>query len=59
MEFLKVYNMEDLNTFPKGIWEIKEPGLQWRGKTRQNGLYSIYNWFLGIYYETSEWLCST
>lgn len=38
MEFLKVYNMEDLNTFPKGIWEIKEPGLQWRGKTRQNAL---------------------
>ena len=44
MELLKVYGMEDLNTFPSGTWGIKEPGLQWQGGNRLNGPSSIIVW---------------
>jgi len=45
MDFLKVYGIEDLNSFPSGTWGIKEPGLQWQGTTRLNGLCSVFKCF--------------
>ncbi|OSX60826.1 hypothetical protein POSPLADRAFT_1146594 [Postia placenta MAD-698-R-SB12] len=31
MDFLKVYDIEDLRTFPSGTWGIKEPDYEWKG----------------------------
>ncbi|KAG6841046.1 hypothetical protein C0991_002354 [Blastosporella zonata] len=38
MDFLKVYGMEDLESFPSGLWGIKEPGSHWQGSPRQTAL---------------------
>lgn len=37
MDFLKVYDIEDLRTFPSGTWGIKEPDYEWKGHRRANG----------------------
>lgn len=38
MDFLKVYDIEDLRTFPSGTWGIKEPDYEWKGHRRANAL---------------------
>ncbi|KAG6861401.1 hypothetical protein C0995_000530 [Termitomyces sp. Mi166 len=38
MDFLKVYGKEDLDTFPSGLWGIKEPGSHWQGSLRDSAL---------------------
>ncbi|KAG6808903.1 hypothetical protein H0H92_002403 [Tricholoma furcatifolium] len=43
MDFLKVYGIEDLNSFPSGLWGIKEPGYSWQGLPRTNALDATAN----------------
>ncbi|KNZ78303.1 putative 5-formyltetrahydrofolate cyclo-ligase [Termitomyces sp. J132] len=38
MDFLKVYEKEDLDSFPRGSWGIKEPPSQWQGSPRDSAL---------------------
>ncbi|KAG5654435.1 hypothetical protein H0H81_002624 [Sphagnurus paluster] len=37
MDFLKVYGVEDLDSFPSGLWGIREPDDKWQGSPRQAG----------------------
>ncbi|KAI5122242.1 hypothetical protein M0805_007107 [Coniferiporia weirii] len=34
MDFLRIYNIEDLESLPSGVWGIKEPGPEWSGRRR-------------------------
>ena len=36
MDFLRIYNLEDLESLPSGVWGIKEPELDFRGSKREN-----------------------
>lgn len=38
MDFLQVYDLDDLRDLPSGKWGIKEPPYQYRGAPRQNAL---------------------
>jgi 5-formyltetrahydrofolate cyclo-ligase len=38
MVFLGVYDEDDLETLPSGVWGIKEPADYWAGRKRQNGV---------------------
>ncbi|KAJ3544745.1 hypothetical protein NM688_g5706 [Phlebia brevispora] len=38
MDFVKVYSEEDLNSFPEGLWGIKEPNSHWNGQVRPSVL---------------------
>lgn len=38
MDFLKVYDEDDLRTFPSGAWGIKEPSDEWQGRCRTAAL---------------------
>lgn len=29
MDFLRIYNIEDLHSLPSGTWGIKEPSVAW------------------------------
>ena len=43
MSMLKVYGLDDLESFPAGVWGIREPTEQWDGRQRMSGeLYSIF-----------------
>lgn len=37
MEFLKVYGPEDLESFPAGLWGIREPTGYWKDQKRMSG----------------------
>ena len=37
MDFVKVYGEEDLQSFPEGLWGIKEPTSHWDGRVRPSG----------------------
>ena len=37
MDFLRVYSEDDLQTFPPGLWGIKEPESDWQGQRRHHG----------------------
>ncbi|KAL5523102.1 hypothetical protein ACEPAF_1369 [Sanghuangporus sanghuang] len=34
MDFLRLYNLEDLESLPSGVWGIKEPDFDYKGKRR-------------------------
>ncbi|KAF9078715.1 hypothetical protein BDP27DRAFT_1310056 [Rhodocollybia butyracea] len=36
MEFLKLYNQNDLETLPSGLWGIREPSNEWESRPRLN-----------------------
>ncbi|KAF9269693.1 5-formyltetrahydrofolate cyclo-ligase [Marasmius fiardii PR-910] len=38
MDFVRVYNNEDLNSLPAGLWGIKEPTCEFLGQPRANAL---------------------
>ncbi|KAJ7269643.1 hypothetical protein C8J57DRAFT_1066677 [Mycena rebaudengoi] len=38
MEFLQVYDEEDLNSLPSGVWGIKEPNHTWNGHPRASAI---------------------
>ncbi|KAL0576030.1 hypothetical protein V5O48_005937 [Marasmius crinis-equi] len=38
MDFVRVYNAEDLGSSPAGLWGIKEPSTQFSGQPRANAL---------------------
>jgi 5-formyltetrahydrofolate cyclo-ligase len=38
MDFLRIYSEEDLESLPRGKWDIREPGYEWQGQKRQSAL---------------------
>ncbi|KAI3605245.1 hypothetical protein WG66_013157 [Moniliophthora roreri] len=38
MQFVRIYNQNDLNTLPRGLWGIKEPTTYYNGESRENVL---------------------
>ncbi|KZS90191.1 nagb/rpia/CoA transferase-like protein, partial [Sistotremastrum niveocremeum HHB9708] len=41
IEMLRVYDKEDLETLPAGVWGIREPDLTWRNGRRASGISSV------------------
>jgi len=39
MDFLKVHGQDDLDSFPSGLWGIKEPETHCEESARQNGAF--------------------
>ncbi len=39
MDFLRIHDVEDLDSLRPGVWELKEPGLDYAGGVRNNGAY--------------------
>ncbi|KAA1473253.1 nagb/rpia/CoA transferase-like protein [Dentipellis sp. KUC8613] len=37
MDFLRIYNQDDLDNLPGGVWGIREPTYQWQDAARMNG----------------------
>jgi 5-formyltetrahydrofolate cyclo-ligase len=37
MDFLRIYDKDDLASLPSGIWGIKEPNFYWRSEPRLKG----------------------
>ena len=55
MDFLKVYGQEDLDSFPSGLWGIKEPETHREGSARPNGMLLARRvtgerWFINLWY---------
>ena len=40
MDCFEIYSEADLASLPAGTWGIKEPGLEWNGKTRAHGTFA-------------------
>lgn len=38
MDFVRLYDDEDLRTLPAGLWGIPEPTTEWRSEKRQSGM---------------------
>lgn len=38
MDFVRLYDEEDLRAFPVGLWGIPEPPAEWRSGSRQSGV---------------------
>ncbi|THU84249.1 nagb/rpia/CoA transferase-like protein [Dendrothele bispora CBS 962.96] len=38
MDFLQIYDQEDLQLLPAGMWGIREPGTEYKGMKRTNAL---------------------
>lgn len=39
MDFVRLYDDEDLRALPAGLWGIPEPTTEWKGEKRQGGVY--------------------
>ena len=37
MDFFQIFDKEDLNALPAGLWGIREPEPEYMGKTRPTG----------------------
>jgi hypothetical protein len=37
MDFVRLYDDNDLSSLPSGMWGIKEPGKEWQGQGRSSG----------------------
>jgi hypothetical protein len=46
MNFLQVYNIEDLQSLPSGTWGIKEPTVDFKDGTRMDGEYFSYDLYM-------------
>ncbi|PFH50618.1 hypothetical protein AMATHDRAFT_40722 [Amanita thiersii Skay4041] len=42
MDFVRLYGEDDLSSLPSGLWGIKEPGRQWMGNERTNGVTNYF-----------------
>ncbi|KAK2461221.1 hypothetical protein APHAL10511_006748 [Amanita phalloides] len=38
MDFVRLYDEDDLSSLPSGMWDIKEPGVEWKGEKRTSAL---------------------
>lgn len=41
MDFVRLYDDEDLRTLPAGLWGIPEPTVEWANGKRQSGVWFI------------------
>ena len=51
MDFVRLYDEEDLQTLPAGLWGIPEPTAEWRSEKRQSGMCngtSSTHWWLKL-----------
>ena len=43
MDFVRLYDNDDLSSLPSGMWGIKEPGREWQGNPRSSGAVVLYS----------------
>lgn len=48
MDFFEVFNKDDLDTLPSGVWGIKEPGSHYKAQPRESGeSFRLHKFLLG------------